>query len=345
MFVVGLFEKSEEMAVFSFSLDIHGGGKIVEGPPVKYLNGVVASSKVDPNIFNFIELLATIRDCGYGLEDNITLFYKLPNSYMNTGLVPLRSQADLVNMFAVSFGSVVTEIFVDCPNEEDENDDEDPVGTRTSGLDVLTDVGADLEVGIGLGVVIEMEIEMLKLEMKVDQVMDAGSDSDGNNLVEQEEDENGNPVYPEFKDSDLKNPQLIEGRVFRQLLREYHIKEGYAFKFIKNDSSRVTVRCAENCGFRLHASPMYGERSFQIKKINQQHECTRKYFNNNATSTWISKKYLAKISDAPKIKVKSMKKTVRRECLINVSQNQVYRAKMKALELIQGNYKEHYARL
>ncbi|KAH7849629.1 hypothetical protein Vadar_020628 [Vaccinium darrowii] len=318
-------QKREKMVEFTFSLDIHVGGKIVEGLPVKYLNGVVASSKVDPNIFNFVELLATIRDCGYGVEDNITLFYKLPNSDMNTGLVPLRSQADLVNMFAVNSGSVVTKIFVDYPNEEDENDDEDP------GLDLgVGDGDGDRDVEVGdevRGEQVEEEQEEssndeqeesipiigLGLNFGVDQVMDAGSDSDNNNLVEQVEDENGNPVYPKFKDSYLKNPQLIEGmkfpnvRVFRQLLREYHIKEVNTFKFIKNESSRVTVRCTDNCGFRLHASPI--------------------------------------ISDAPEIKEKSMKKTVWRESLINVSQNQVYRAKRKALELIQGNYKEQYARL
>ncbi|KAH7845998.1 hypothetical protein Vadar_008459 [Vaccinium darrowii] len=214
-------------------------------------------------------------------------------------------------------------MYVDCPNEEDENDDEDHVGTGTSGLDVLTDVGVDLEVGIGLGggngdgdrdievgdevggeQGVDVEVSMdkdsksdsewdpydnrsssnaslsgveessddeqeesipiigLGLNFGVDQIMDAGFDGDYNNLVEQEEDENGNQVYPEFKDSYLKNPQLIEGMkfpnvtVFRKLLREYHIKEGYTFKFIKNESSRVTVKCAENCGFRLHASPI-----------------------------------------------------------------------------------------
>ncbi|KAH7861366.1 hypothetical protein Vadar_025217 [Vaccinium darrowii] len=180
--------------------------------------------------------------------------------------------------------------------------------------------------------------------------VDPSSDSDENNLVEGCHDD-GKPDFPEFKESFMKNPQLIEGmkfpnvRVFRKLLRKYHIKEGYMFKFVKNESKRVTVVCAKKCGFRLHASPMYEERSFQIKKINQQHECTREYTNNNATSSWLFEKYLTKLSDAPETKVKSMKKIVRRERLINVSKHKVYRAKRKALELIEGDHSQQYLRL
>ncbi|XP_058217318.1 uncharacterized protein LOC131328387 [Rhododendron vialii] len=175
------------------------------------------------------------------------------------------------------------------------------------------------------------------------------SDSDENELVEEGED--GKLAFCEFKDSCMKNPQLIEGmkfpnvRVFRKLLREYHIKEGYKFKFVKNESTRVTVKCAFDCGFRLHASPMYDEKSFQIKNIWQQHTCTINYTNNNATSSWLSNKYLAKLNDAPETKVKSMKNIVRREWLINVSEYKVYRAKRKTLEKIRGDHTEQYKRL
>ncbi|KAH7859412.1 hypothetical protein Vadar_000761 [Vaccinium darrowii] len=188
------------------------------------------------------------------------------------------------------------------------------------------------------------------LGRQCDEEMDRTSDSDDNNLLEGSDDD-GIPNSPEFKESFMKNPQLIEGmkfpnvRVFRKLLREYHIKEGYLFKFVKNESKRVTVVCAKKCGFRLHASPMYDERSFQIKKINQQHECTREYTNNNATSSWLSEKYLTKLSDAPETKVKSMKRIVRREWLLNVSKHKVYRAKRKALQMIEGDHTKQYLRL
>ncbi|XP_057478210.1 uncharacterized protein LOC130765725 [Actinidia eriantha] len=40
-----------------------------------------------------------------------------------------------------------------------------------------------------------------------------------------------------------------------------------------------------------------------------------------------------------------MKKTIKRDLMLDVSQNQVYRAKRKAFEIIQGNHREQYLRL
>ena len=200
----------------------------------------------------------------------------------------------------------------------------------------------------------EENIPLVGLGVNVrNEGVEDSSDSDENTLVECGDD--GRPIFPEFKDSYLGNPQLIEGmkfpnvQVFRKLLREYHIKEGYTFTFLKNESKRVTVVCARKketrCPFRLHASPMYEEKSFQIKKINHMHTCTRVYTNNNATSSWLSEKYLPKLSDAPETKVASMKRTVRREWLLNVSKFKIYRAKRKALGLIMGDHKKQYLRL
>ena len=132
---------------------------------------------------------------------------------------------------------------------------------------------------------------------------------------------------------------FLNFQVFKSFLREYHIIEGYVFKFVKNESSRVVCR-DDNYIFRLHTSPMYNQSSFQIKRIDGPHTCARTYTNNNATSAWISNKYVQKLNDAPELKVPSIKKTIKRDLMLDVSQNQVYRAKRKALEIIQGNHRE-----
>lgn len=160
--------------------------------------------------------------------------------------------------------------------------------------------------------------------------------------------------YIEFnEDKHMKHPILIEGMIFpnvvkfRALLKEWHIREGYEYKCKKNESSRVTVVCVQRpeCMFRLHASPTHDRGSFQIKKIDEDHCCGRTYDNKLATSTWISKKYTAKLNDTPNWQVGCMKKEVRREWMINASDLQIYRARQKAQELIQGNFQEQYLRL
>ncbi|XP_058218763.1 uncharacterized protein LOC131329571 [Rhododendron vialii] len=413
-------------------------GRLVRGLQSEYLNGVIAETKVDPDSFNFYELMDIIRQMEYkltnsnGVTEHVTMYYKLPMHDMNDGLVNLTSHYDMLEMFAVhSSGKkyMVIDLYVDCPNVVGSDEDREPevevIGRdRNTNADPssITELGGGLEIGNGQGggelrgiehveepVVDEEEDgvgnecvnadedgETVGAEMDKDsesncewqpnddsetscdsfsgveessdeeeeenialvglgtynletECGEGDSDSDENELVEEGED--GKPAFCEFKDSCMKNPQLIIGmkfpnvRVFRKLLREYHIKEGYTFKFVKNESTRVTVKCAFDCGFRLHASPMYGEKSFQIKNIWQQHTCTRNYTNNNATASWLSNKYLAKLNDAPETKVKSMKNIVRREWLINVSEYKVYRAKRKALEKIRGDHTEQYKKL
>ncbi|KAH7855664.1 hypothetical protein Vadar_027433 [Vaccinium darrowii] len=156
--------------------------------------------------------------------------------------------------------------------------------------------------------------------------------------------------FREFDEGgDMEKPTLVEGMIFpnviafRKFLKEYHIREGYEYEYVKNESTRVTVICKDKCGFRLHASPMHGEKLFQIKKINAQHCCIRKYTNRLATHRWIANKYKDKFAAEPDKKVKTLKHDVKRERMVDVSRKKAWRAKRTALEVIHGNLKEQYS--
>ncbi|XP_058211693.1 uncharacterized protein LOC131323870 [Rhododendron vialii] len=391
------------------------GGKLVRGAHWEYKDGITTEIKVDLDSYTFYEFMDVIKEIGYTVQkDNISVYYTLPPD-INNGLVALRNHDDMVNVFVAHLLNGIKyfciDIYVDCPNVVDSEDEEfrgvdqgcitelrgdqevgegEGEGEGQGGGHQYGEVGEgegegggdqDGEVGVGVEGVDanktgEMDDDDDSSNMGVDesfdeeqeesiplvglgksllrslgeQENDGSSDSDDDNIAP-EVDENGRPIFLEFKESYMNKPQLIEGMkflnvvAFRKLLWEYHTKEGYEFKFLKNESRRVTVKCAHDCGFRLLASSMYEERSFQIKKIDQQHSCTRTYTNNNATSSWLSQRYLAKFSDAFETKVSSMKKTIRREWLLNVLENKVYRAKRKALKLIRGDHRGQYARL
>ncbi|XP_058181210.1 uncharacterized protein LOC131299644 [Rhododendron vialii] len=147
-------------------------------------------------------------------------------------------------------------------------------------------------------------------------------------------------------------PALEEGMkftnvvVFRKALKEWQVQQGYDYKFVKNESSRVTVVCKEEgCGFRVHASAMQGERTYQIKTMTPHHDCLRTYNNHHVTSQYIVDKYLDKLRDDPWIKVDAFQKQVRRELTVDVSSGKLYRAKKKAKEMIEGDHSVQYGRL
>ncbi|XWS64405.1 hypothetical protein CRYUN_Cryun05aG0001700 [Craigia yunnanensis] len=61
---------------------------------------------------------------------------------------------------------------------------------------------------------------------------------------------------------------------FRESLRKYAIGHQFAFRYKKNDSHRVTVKCkAEGCPWRIHASRLSTTQLICIKKMNPTHTC------------------------------------------------------------------------
>ena len=76
----------------------------------------------------------------------------------------------------------------------------------------------------------------------------------------------------------MENPVLKIGmkfsnaQVFRQAMKEWNVQNGYDIKYIRNENKRITAFCKVECGWRIHASPMQGEKTFQIKSLEPNHK-------------------------------------------------------------------------
>ncbi|KAL3509441.1 hypothetical protein ACH5RR_028842 [Cinchona calisaya] len=69
---------------------------------------------------------------------------------------------------------------------------------------------------------------------------------------------------------------------------------------------KITAVCADDCPWRIHASEMQGSKTFQIKTITKHILHPRRYRMKAVTSTWLAYKYMGKLTDDPKIKVKAI---------------------------------------
>ncbi|KAL0292604.1 UNVERIFIED_CONTAM: hypothetical protein Sradi_6982800 [Sesamum radiatum] len=121
------------------------------------------------------------------------------------------------------------------------------------------------------------------------------------------------PVYKES--SSMKNLNLVVGMKFenaaqfRVVLRDWCIRNGVDLEFIKNEAARVTAKCkVQGCEWRIHASPMLGGPTFQIKTIKGEHTCARTYDNRLANASYIAKRIEKAIRDHPTIPVQQLKK-------------------------------------
>lgn len=135
---------------------------------------------------------------------------------------------------------------------------------------------------------------------------------------------------------------------FRESLRKYAIAHQFAFRYKKNDSHRVTVKCkAEGCPWRIHASRLSTTQLICIKKMNPSHTCEGAVATtgHQATRSWVASIIKEKLKVFPNYKPKDIVNDIKQEYGIQLNYFQAWRGKEIAKEQLQGSYKEAYNQL
>lgn len=135
---------------------------------------------------------------------------------------------------------------------------------------------------------------------------------------------------------------------FRESLRKYAIAHHFAFRYQKNDSHRVTVKCkAEGCPWRIHASRLSTTQLICIKKMNPTHTCEGAVATtgHQATRSWVASIIKEKLKVFPNYKPKDIVCDVKQEYGIQLNYFQAWRGKEIAKEQLQGSYKDAYSQL
>ncbi|KAL0356419.1 UNVERIFIED_CONTAM: hypothetical protein Sradi_4088800 [Sesamum radiatum] len=132
---------------------------------------------------------------------------------------------------------------------------------------------------------------------------------------------------------------------FREVLRDYVVQEGFLIVRLKNERTRVTCKCAaDGCSWRIHASPLSDKVTFAIKSLKAEHTCVRVKTMKEANSSWMSKRLLQVLRENPDMKARGIRHELQKYG-IDPPYMQLYRAKKKALEQIDGSYGDSYSRL
>lgn len=135
---------------------------------------------------------------------------------------------------------------------------------------------------------------------------------------------------------------------FRESLRKYAIAQQFAFRYKKNDSHRVTVKCkAEGCPWRIHASRLSTTQLICIKKMNSTHTCEGAVSTtgHQATRSWVASIIKEKLKFLPNYKPKDIVNDIKQEYGIQLNYFQAWRGKEIAKEQLQGSYKDAYNQL
>ncbi|KAL0354599.1 UNVERIFIED_CONTAM: hypothetical protein Sradi_3906800 [Sesamum radiatum] len=146
-----------------------------------------------------------------------------------------------------------------------------------------------------------------------------------------------------MKNLKLAGMKFENAAQFRVVLRDWCIRNGVDLEFLRNEAARVTAKCkVKGCEWRIHASPVLGGPTFQIKTIKGEHTCARTYDNRLANASYIAKRIEKAIRDHPTIPVQQLKNRILSKCNVDVSRFKVMRAKREALERIRGDDAKQY---
>ncbi|KAF8393878.1 hypothetical protein HHK36_020076 [Tetracentron sinense] len=132
----------------------------------------------------------------------------------------------------------------------------------------------------------------------------------------------------------------------REALRDYITEEGFEIVRDKNEKARVTAHClGEGCLWRIHASPLPDGVTYKIKTFQSEHTCVRATKNTNATSVWIAKKLVKRLRANLTMKIDGIRSEIRETYEIETSKWQLYRARVKARDEIEGNHGKSYNKM
>ncbi|KAL2533370.1 Uncharacterized protein Adt_06721 [Abeliophyllum distichum] len=97
--------------------------------------------------------------------------------------------------------------------------------------------------------------------------------------------------------TDMSDPRFALGMIFEtvQVLRaalvEYSIKNGRPLHYVKNDTTRVRMRCKHPCPWEIYAAVQEDKLTFKVNKLVDNHTCAVVSKNRWATSSYLSKKF------------------------------------------------------
>ncbi|MQM09913.1 hypothetical protein Taro_042797 [Colocasia esculenta] len=139
---------------------------------------------------------------------------------------------------------------------------------------------------------------------------------------------------------------FINKELLQMELTNYAIARGFNWKYLKNDSVRLTVHCNVSvCPWRLHASVVREGPQFAIKSLNNIHTygCDIMSDGHPRTSMkWVENAVKGKLVDKPTYRASEMMRDIRREYGISISYHQAWWGKEVAVSSLYGDFRTSY---
>ncbi|RYR25264.1 hypothetical protein Ahy_B02g058940 [Arachis hypogaea] len=133
---------------------------------------------------------------------------------------------------------------------------------------------------------------------------------------------------------------------FKKAVRKFNINLGRSIFFPRIDSTRCKAICYdEDCPWQIYCAKRSFPLSFQVKTFVNEHTCSRVNKNKSADGKWVVEELEDKIRDHPDMTQRQAHDFFKKEFDVIVNERKIYRAMVKAKELIEGSEIAQYALL
>ncbi|XP_016200246.1 uncharacterized protein LOC107641265 [Arachis ipaensis] len=170
-----------------------------------------------------------------------------------------------------------------------------------------------------------------------------GDDEDANNVAKRY------PLHKQLKDmSEYKweiGTLYVSREEFKDCATAYAVHTGRGLRFDKVDLRRVKVICVEGCNWFAYCGKMKNEQTWQLTSCHNKHSYSRELKIGIMHAKWLSKVFLNKIAENPKIKLSTLMKKAYSKWNVELTKSKAARVKQFALDELQGTYIEQYRRL
>lgn len=114
---------------------------------------------------------------------------------------------------------------------------------------------------------------------------------------------------------------------------------------MKNDKQRVIAVCNNNevCPWRIYASPCTHERTWKVRTIRDEHQCSENVRSRQLKANWIARHYYGRIKATPSWKMDDTKATLLADFSLDVCSATISKAKRIALAAFMSSMVDHYA--
>ncbi|KAL0448031.1 UNVERIFIED_CONTAM: hypothetical protein Slati_1931000 [Sesamum latifolium] len=296
-------------------------------------------------MFGLIEMKEFVEELGYD-KQKVRFWHQFENS-LHLGSEAIETDTDIYGIIKHIGNNRSSESECDDFEDSDYDMEEDD---RLFEKWVVHDVGFDGEVGKGKSVDNILLSEEMQ-NMIEGEHSEGGEDSDKFQSVPGSDDD-VTPKFPKYNPkTENKNPDLQLGLIFSSkkeakfVIDTHCLRRGMMYRFDRNDHRRLRARCKkEGCEWYVYVSPMQEDKSWQVKGYNAVHsKCSWNYYNNNIISGWLGKTFVNKFKNNPKLGTNELRSEICNTLKCNVSKQQAYRAKQKAINILLGSLKEHFS--